>query len=155
MRLIEQVAAMLASVIAKQDGGRLPAAQEDLEEKVRQTAGISLTELKRLSPDAVGRLLAGSGAMRYGRAVIVAELLLHDAAIAHAGGDGAGAILSELHAFCLLADSIDTLSLEDEEVYRPKLERLAAGLRGLSSDPYVAEKLRSYDHRARVTPPAG
>lgn len=77
MRLIEQFAAM----IAKQDGGRLADAKADREEKVPQTAGISLTDF------------------------------------------------------------------EDETVYRPKLERVAAGLRSLSSDPYV--------QRAPVTPSSG
>ena len=77
--------------------------------------------------------------------MILAELLSHDAANSEATGEDSDALLDYLHAFCLLSDSIGTLSAEDKAVYRPKLEALARHLRSLPADPYVSEKLLQYD----------
>lgn len=76
---------------------------------------------------------------------MLAELLLHEAAISEASGEDA--VLGRLQAFCLLADAIDTLALEDQAVYRPKLDELAAQLRDFSSHPYLKAKLAEYDAR--------
>lgn len=103
---------------------------------------MDLRGLKQLSPEAASHLLESSGGLRYGRAVVLAELLRHEAAISEAMG--ADALLSRLHAFCLLAD---TLALEDQAVYRPKLNELAAQLRDCSSHPYLKAKLAVYDAR--------
>ena len=145
MRLVEQIAALLASVIAKERAGQFSEAKADLEEKARQTMGMTLADLKRLSPEAVARLLESSGALRYGRAVILAELLLHDAAISETAGQGSEALLSYLHAFCLLADAMETLTEEDQTVYGPKLQELAARLKSLPPHPYLGAKLDHYD----------
>jgi hypothetical protein len=79
--------------------------------------------------------------------VILAELLLHDAENSEATGDNANALLDYLHAFCLLFDTIDTLSKEDQTVYRPKLKALAARLRNLPPHPYLSARLADYDAR--------
>ena len=147
MRLIEQIAALLASVIAKERAGQYSEAKADLEEKARQTIGIDLRDLQRLSPEAVSQLLESSGGLRYGRAVILAELLLHAAANSEATNQSGDVLLSYLHAFCLLSDSIDTLAEEDQAIYRPKLDALAAHLRSLPAHPYVSEKLAEYEAR--------
>jgi hypothetical protein len=105
---------------------------------------MALNELRKLPPEAVSKLLASSGGLRYGRAVILAELLLHDAVIADATGDPREALLSRIHAFCLLSETIDNLTEEDRAVYREKLDALAAELKGLSSHPYLSEKLAAY-----------
>ena len=73
------------------------------------------------------------------------HLLLHDAAISDATGKSSDALVSNLHAFCLLANTIDTLTTDDQAAYRPKLAALAARLRSVSTHPYVAEKLAEYD----------
>src|SRR4051812_15086866 len=112
MRLIEQIAALLASVIAKERAGQFSEAKADLEEKARQTIGMNLPDLKRLSPEAVSQLLESSGGLRYGRAVILAELLLHDAAISEATDGKSDTLLSYLHAFCLLSETMETLTAE-------------------------------------------
>ncbi len=144
MRLIEQIAALLASVVAKQRAGQYPEAKAELEEKARQTIGFGLSDLKRLSPEAVSQLLESSGGLRYGRAVVVAELLLQDAAISEATGESGDTLLNYLHAFCLLSDTIETLTVEDQAVYRPKVDALVTRLRSLPPHPYVSGKLRKY-----------
>jgi len=147
MRLIEQIAALLTSIIAKEHAGFHSEARADIEEKTQQTIGMRLEEVRRLSPEAVSQLLQSSGGLRSGRAVMLAELLLHDAVNSDAIGEDSDALLDYLHAFCLLSDSIGTLSAEDQAVYRPKLEALSRRLRSLSADPYVTEKLLQYDSR--------
>ncbi len=147
MRLIEQVAALLASAIAKERAGLHSQARTDLEEKARQTIGMGLADVRRLSPEAVSELLASSGGLRYGRSVILAELLLHDAANSPGGEESADAFLNHLHAFCLLSDAVDKLAEEDQAVYRPKLQALAARLKGRPAHPYVSVKLTEYEAR--------
>lgn len=148
MRLIEQIAALLASVVAKERAGQHSEAKAELEEKARQSIGMGLRDLKRLSPEAVSQLLESSGSLRYGRAVVVAELLLHDATISEASSsDDADTLLSYLHAFCLLSDAVDTLTVEDQAVYRPKLDALVMRLKRLAPHPYVSAKLSEYDAR--------
>jgi hypothetical protein len=145
MRLVEQIAALLASVVAKERAGKLSEAKADLDEKARQNIGMNFRDLKRLSPEAVSQLLDSSGGLRYGRAVILAELLLHDAALSETNDQSSDALLSYLHAFCLLSDTMETLTEEDQTVYRPKLEELATRLRSLPPHPYLGAKLAQYD----------
>jgi hypothetical protein len=144
MRLIEQIAALLASVIAKERAGEFSEAKTDLEEKARQTIGMSLADLRRLSPEAVTQLLESSGGLRYGRAVILAELLLHDAALLEVTNENSDAVLNYLHAFCLLSEAMETLTDEDQAVYRPKLQELLTRLRRLPVNPYLEGKLAQY-----------
>ena len=80
MRLIEQIATLLTSIIAKERAGLHSEARADIDEKAQQTIGMGLGDVRRLSPEAVSQLLQSSGGLRYGRTVILAELLLHDAA---------------------------------------------------------------------------
>ena len=82
---------------------------------------MDLDEMRKLSPEAMSQLLASSGGLRDGRAVILAELLLYDAAISEATGHSSDALLSYLHAFCLLSDTVDTLTEEDRAIYCEKL----------------------------------
>ena len=86
MRLIEQIAALMASIIAKERAGKYPEAKAEIDEKARRTIGLSLDQVRKLSPEAVSQLLASSGGLRYGRAVILAELLMHDAKVSEANG---------------------------------------------------------------------
>ena len=147
MRLIERIAGLLASIIAKERAGLHSEAKADIDEKTQQTIGMGTRDVRRLSPEAVAELLQSSGGLRYGRAVILAELLLHDAAISDATGQDSDALLDYLHAFCLLSDAIDTLSDDDQAVYRPKLDALVVRLRNLPAHPYLSERLLQYDSR--------
>jgi hypothetical protein len=103
-----------------------------------------LEQVRKLSPEAVSQLLASSGGLRYGRAVILAELLMHDAKVSEATGQSSDALLSNLHAFCLLSDSVAVLSAEDHAVYREKLDELATRLEALPAHPYLGAKLAAY-----------
>ena len=105
--------------------------------------------MRKLSPEAVSQLLASSGSLSYGRAVILAELLLHDAKVAEATGHGTDALLSNLHAFCLLSDSVATLCAKDQAIYRQKLDALATRLEALPHHPYLSARLAAYRAQSR------
>ena len=61
MRLIEQIAALLTSIIAKERAGLHSEARAEIEEKTQQTIGMGLGDVRRLSPEAVSQLLSGLG----------------------------------------------------------------------------------------------
>jgi hypothetical protein len=145
MRLIEQIAAIVASIVAKERAGQYPEARAEVDAQARQVVGMGLADVRKLSPEAVSKLLTSSGGLRYGRAVILAELLLHDAAIGDATEHPSEALLSRIHAFCLLSDTVGTLTAEDQAIYREKLRELAARLRSLPAHPYISSKLAAYD----------
>ena len=145
MRLIQQVAAMLAAIIAKRGDGKPAEARQDLDSTCLQTIGLPLATLKRYSPEALARQLEQSGANRYGRSIMLAELFIQDAELlSENGSDAQGALGSWLHAFCLVFDSFPLLSADEQAVYRPKLEILAAKLEHLPPNPFVTDKLRAW-----------
>jgi hypothetical protein len=149
MRLVEQIGALLAGIIAKTRAGLHTEAKAEIDEKARQTIGMNLGQIRGMSPEALSEFLEGGGGLRQGRSVILAELLLHDAANSEATGDNATALLDYLHAFCLLFDTIDTLTKEDRAVYRPKLNALADRLRDLPPHPYLSARLADFDARPK------
>src|SRR4051812_22436572 len=79
LRLVEQMATMLAALIARRKAGEVVQAREDLENTTLRTVGFTLTEIKGLAPEEVARILDRSGALRVPKAVTLAELLLLDA----------------------------------------------------------------------------
>jgi len=141
MRLIEQIAAMLAAIIAKRRNGQIEEARQDLEATCGQTVGLTLEAVKQLSPEALASHLCDSGGNRYPRSVILAELLVQDAEILEAQGATQEAIPGYLHAFCLLADAYPVLSSEEQAIYRPKLDALGAKLEHLPPNPYTTERI--------------
>ena len=141
MRLIEQLAAMLAGFFAKRDAGLLEEARAELDAVCQQQLGLTLDFVKRSSPEAVANVLSAAGGLRQARSVLLSELLAHDAGLSTRAGRTAEASVAQLHAFCLLADSIGFLTNEEQTIYRPKLDALAESLRPLSGDPYVRGKL--------------
>ncbi len=142
MRLLRQIAAVLSSVIAKQRAGQFAEAGQEVESLCVQTIGLSLARLKQLSPEAVAQLLAATGAARHLKAVTLAELLLLDAELLQSTNPSASPTASQVHAFCLLADSIDALGAEEQAVYRPKLNLLAESLDELRNHPYIKSRIR-------------
>ncbi|HRI16847.1 MAG TPA: hypothetical protein PLX89_27975 [Verrucomicrobiota bacterium] len=141
--MIEQMAAMLARIVAKEKAGQLIEARRDLDAVCVQTIGLDLTGLKAASPEAVAERLNAMGGLRHVRAITLAELLLHDAKWNDAETEDRPAEPGEVHAFCLLADSIEALGIEDRVHYRAKLESLARRLGQLRAHPYLEERLRA------------
>ena len=122
LRMIEQIAAMLAAILARKRAGQLVEAHAEIENSCLQTVGITMAELKRLSPEAVAQLLNNFGALRTIRAMTLAELLLVEAEI-HEPDLIPQAILPK-YVPCVLstiADEVDKLTAEEQTIYRAKL----------------------------------
>lgn len=143
MRMVEQIAAMLATILAKREAGYVEEARKELDNHSLRTIGLTVAQLKKLSPEAVAQLLNEGGALRPVRAITLVELLLVDAELADEQPDAAEAMASRVHAFCLLSDSIASLNSDDQAIYRPKLKLLADKLGDLKTHPYIAERLRN------------
>jgi hypothetical protein len=129
LRLIEQVARMLASVLALRKARRDAEAAKEIEAVCLQSVGLPFDLVKRSSPETLLELLASGGGTQHIRAVMLAELLVQDAELNDASGKGLEAAISRAQAHSLLAHSIDSLSPDEQAIYRPKLDALAGGRR--------------------------
>jgi hypothetical protein len=144
LRMIEQIAAMLAAIMARKQAGQLVEARSEAQKSCLQTIGLTLDELKRLSPESVAQLLNNAGALRTMKAVTLAELLLVDAELQEANPNPNAFLSNYVHAFCLLADEVDKLSAEEQAIYRVKLDLLADRLGDLRTHPYISERFHDY-----------
>ena len=148
LRLIEQLATMLAALISRRKAGEVIQAREDLENTSVRTVGFTLSEIKNLAPEEVARILDRSGAMRVTRSFILSELLLLDAQWHEEDRTAEQLMPNYVHAVCLMADSIDSLNSEEQPHFRAKLVSAAERLGELREHPYIAERL------AKALPPA-
>jgi hypothetical protein len=141
LRLIEQIATMVAALLNRRRAGEIIEAREDLENHCVRTIGFTLSEIKSLAPEEVARILEKSGAMSVTRALMVAELLILDAQWHEEDRSAVDRMPNYVHAFCLIADSLETLSSDEQTVFRAKLGTLAEKLGELREHPYVAERI--------------
>ena len=125
LRLIEQVALMLAE-ISRMKGAERP---ERISAICQREIGLPLDLVKHSSPKAILQLLESGGGTQHVRAVLLAELLLQDAALSESKDKHREAAISRVQAQALLAHSINNLSPEEQAIYRPKLEALIVDLR--------------------------
>src|SRR4029434_1918281 len=114
MRLIEQVGQMLASILRLCKAGRHEEAGREIDSCCWQTIGMSVEKIRRASPENIARLLEQCGPARHARAIVLAELLLQDAELGDVTGNSEEALLSRLHAFCLLLSTVEVLDLSDQ-----------------------------------------
>ena len=149
LRLIGQLGAMLAAIIAKRRAGLLVEARADVNAFSIQAVGMPLHLVRQMAPEALTQHLHGSGTPDHARAVILAELLIQEAEMDESAGNSQAAITGALHAFCLLTTSWPHLAADDQAGYRQKIDILAAKLAHLSSNPYLAEKLADWQ---KLTP---
>src|SRR5688572_33335960 len=102
LRLIEQIATMVAALLNRRQAGEIIEAREDLENHCVRTIGFTLSEIKLLAPEEVARILEKSGAMRITRALMVAELLMLDAQWHEEDRSTEDRMPNYVHAFCLI-----------------------------------------------------
>lgn len=141
LRLIEQLATLLAALINRRKAGEIIQAREDLENATVRAVGFTLSEIKLLAPEEVSRIVDRAGALRTIRALTLAELLLLDARWREEdGGDSSQLTPNYVHAFCLIADALDTLASEDREHFKARLLATAEKLGELREHPYIAER---------------
>jgi hypothetical protein len=124
-RLLQQVAQMLAAILAHRQAGRNIEAKEAIERSCFQTTGIPLLLAKLSSPEDLLQMLdSGPTGLRCSRKILLAELLLQDAEIDEAAGRMDEATRSETLAACLLHAAIDSLNADEAAAYGTKLESL-------------------------------
>ncbi|HEV2695817.1 MAG TPA: hypothetical protein VG347_23210 [Verrucomicrobiae bacterium] len=153
LRLIEQTAAMLARLLARKKAGQIAEAQSEADTLAVQNIGLTLAEVKCLSPESVAQLLEKAGAMRTIRAITLAELLLFDAELHEADKIPSQSLANYVHAFCLLADEVDKLSPDEQAFYRIKLSLLAGRLCDLREHPYLKTRFASLPAAGMDTKP--
>jgi hypothetical protein len=148
LRMIDQIATLIEEIEERQRSGDNSGAKAELNSRSQQALGLDISQIQRMSPEAVAQLLETSGGLRQGQGILLAELLLKDAEL-HPE-DAPRATVDYVHAFCLLADTVDMLDVEDQATYRPKLQALAVRLQDLQSHPYIGEKLRQHEQSLKV-----
>jgi len=148
LRMIDQIAAVLEEIDERQRSGDNSGAKAELNSRSQQAVGLDISHIQRMSPEAVAQLLDTSGGLRQGRAILLAELLLKDAEMHQE--DVSRATIDYVHAFCLLADTVDMLDIEDQATYRPKIRALAIHLKDMQTNPYIREKLRQHESALKV-----
>jgi hypothetical protein len=126
LRLIEQVAQMLAAILGLRRAGRNAEAAEQIRQTCLQTTGLPFDVVKHSAPEQLWQLLASGGGTQHARAVMLAELLMQDAELADLAGNERECLISRVQARALLAPTLEKLSPEEQAIYQPKLETLAA-----------------------------
>jgi hypothetical protein len=139
--MIEQLATMLAALLNRRQAGEVIQAREDLENQCIRTIGFTLSEIKGLAPEEVAKILDRSGALRVTRAMILSELLRLDAEWHQEDRTSEQLMPNYVHAFCLVADSIDSLAADEQPHFRAKLASYAEKMGELRSHPYIAERM--------------
>lgn len=138
LRMIEQVAMMIAAIIARRQRGDLAGAAGEIEEKCLQHIGLPLAVIRQSTPEAVAELLAAGGGLRHPRSILLAELLIQDAGISELRGDPPFAAIAYAHAARLLADSLPVLSGDDLAHYEGRLAEVNAKLRDIGDGTFEA-----------------
>lgn len=141
LRLIEQIATLIAALMSRRKAGEIIEAREDLENHCVRAVGFTLSEIKSLAPEEVARILDKSGAMKITRALVLAELLMLDAQWHEEDRSADDRMPNYVHAFCLIADSFEMLSTDEQTIFRAKLATLAVKLGPLREHPYIAERI--------------
>jgi hypothetical protein len=133
LRMIEQVAQLLAEILRLRKIGRISDAAEQIKAACGQAVGLPFDVVKHSAPETILQLLESGGGTQHVRAVMLAELLLQDAELSDSIGKEREATISRAQARVLLAHSINSLSPDEQKVYRPKLKALNAEMTDTSS----------------------
>ena len=134
LRLIDQVALMLATIVAKRKAGQTEEARRDIEEQALQHTGLPLKLVRGAPPTLISELLRTSGELRFIRGVLLAELLYQDAQIAEECGDKPGAFSAYLHTWWLLYDAAISFSTEERIHFGERQEHARTRLIALAGD---------------------
>jgi hypothetical protein len=125
LRLIQQVAQVLASILAFRKAGRMEEAQQAIGEQCFSVTGVPFLLAKNSTPEELLAMMdSGPVGLRCSRKIMMAELLLQDAEIDEATGNLPAAQKTEMLAASLIAASVDSLPADEAKVYREKLASL-------------------------------
>ncbi|MFO1457887.1 MAG: hypothetical protein U1G08_00660 [Verrucomicrobiota bacterium] len=142
LRLIEQVAAMLATVLARRRSGQVSEAGDEIRRLTQETVGLTPEAVRRLSPEAVATLLDRSGFLRPLKSLVLVGLLEQEDELAGPEWPEADRLASRVHRFCLLADTLPLLNREDQQVSHQQLEVLAQELGPACEHPALRDRIQ-------------
>ena len=125
LRLIDQIALLLAEVLQLRKFGRAGEAREQVSKACLENVGLSFALVKHSAPETILEMLATGGGTQHVRAIMLAELLLPDAELAESAGQKREALISRAQARALIAHNLGQLSPEDRANYRAKLDALS------------------------------
>lgn len=141
LRLIEQVAAMLATVLARRRNGQFSEAGEEVRRLTQETVGLSPEAVRHLSPESVSTLLDRAGFLRPLKALLLVGLLEQEDELAGPEWPASDRLASRVHQFCLLADVLPQLDREDRDATRLKLQTLVEELGPACEHPALRERI--------------
>src|SRR6266404_6317959 len=124
LRMIEQIAQMLAAILALRKAGRNREAIEQIAGACQDHVGIPLEIVRRSSPETLLQLLEPGGALRHVRAVMLAELLIQDSGVLEDNGKSSQALIARAQAYALVSDAVPPLPPTEQSIYRKKMELL-------------------------------
>jgi hypothetical protein len=125
LRLIDQIALLLAEILQLRKFGRAREAREEISKACLENVGLPFALVKRSAPEAILEMLATGGGTQHVRAIMLAELLLHDAELAESAGQKREGLISRAQARVLIAHNLAQLSPQDQTIYRAKLDGLS------------------------------
>jgi hypothetical protein len=142
MRRSEELAQMIR---AQREAGRSKGPADDIAEACLQETGLPFSIVRQSSPEILSALLH-EGSNFYGRALILADLLLLESEFNEEEGDRAGMVRAQLQAFCLFGESLAALATNEQAAFRQKMKLLAERLRDAGDDPYLKRKLTQFGY---------
>jgi hypothetical protein len=125
LRLIDQIALLLAEILQLRKFGRAGEAREQISKACLKNIGLPFALVKRSAPETILEMLATGGGTQHVRAIMLAELLLQDAELSESAGQKREALISRAQARALIAHNLGQLSPEDQTIYRVKLDALS------------------------------
>ena len=143
---LEELTRIEAFIESKRSSGSPDDVLNEIERSCSANTGLSLSFIKRTSPDELIELLKRRGAEFCAKAVFLAELLTIYANFEEGRVHLAESMCGHLQAYCLLGESIHLLPSQERSDYRAKMEALAKKLASVAGDSYVLQKLESYEN---------
>jgi len=124
LRLIGQIALLLAKVLQLRKFGGAGEARERISKACLKNVGLPFALVKRAAPETILEMLASGGGTQHVRAIILAELRSQDAKLAEPAEQKREALISRAQARALIAHKLAQLSAQDQTIYRAKLDAL-------------------------------
>ncbi len=124
LRLIDQIALLLTEILQLRKFGRAGEAREQISKACLKNVGLPFALVKRSAPETILEILASGGGTQHVRAIMLAELLLQDAELAESAEQKREALISRAQARALIAHNLAQLSVQDQTIYRAKLDAL-------------------------------
>jgi hypothetical protein len=150
LRLVEQLAKTLGSVVALKKAKRYDEAERGVAEAAKNLVGLDVATLLALPVEHIVTLLSPGSSLDAGKCIVVAELLYEHGELKELQGEDGTAYDTRVRALCLLLEVSGRESLEripDSERYLRRIEALVDTLSAYPPVPAVQEKLIFHHER--------